>query len=276
MNPVLAQASELAGVDCAEVLERGGIAGLPERAGQLFTVAYSHATALVHATSGIVPAVLAGYSLGIYAALSASGAISLRDCLALVAAAFDIMKEECKLGSYGVGAVVGLTERETDGILATGIFASICRTNTNNDTCCIFSGASADLDAFLAAADKRGALSTVRLGLSIPYHHPAYLANASHKLLDIAGNLPWRNAETPIVSSIDQTMLFRAADLVRFVAANIASPVNWRKVSETLAVQGMTTAYECGPGISLSQNGRFMDNPMRYVTVKQLVRSGVR
>jgi [acyl-carrier-protein] S-malonyltransferase len=186
------------------------------------------------------------------------------------------MKEECKLGSFGVGAVVGLTERETDDMLAGETFVSVCRTNTNNDTCCIFSGASTDLNAFLAAAGKRGALSTVRLGLSIPYHHPAYLAKASQRLFDIAGKLPWRNAETPIVSSIDQAMLFRAHDLVRFVAANIASPVNWRKVSETLAAQGMTTAYECGPGISLSQNGRFIDNPMRYVTVKKLVRSSER
>ncbi len=272
MQPLLSQASDLASVDLEAVLQGGRLAELSERAGQLFTVAYSQGVATVHAHAGIAPVVAAGYSLGIYAALSASGAIAFRDCLTLAASAFDLMKEACGTASFAMGAVVGLTQAETEAMLAGGMYPSVCMTNTNNDTCGVFSGTTGDVDAFFADALGRGALSTKKFGLSIPYHHPGYLRECALKLYNAAEKYSWRDATVPVLSSIDRTPLVAAADLARFVSANIASPVNWQKVVEAVAATGVTTAYECGPGISLCQNGRFVENRLRYVTVKKLLK----
>ncbi len=272
MAPFIAQASEAAGVDLAEVCGHGGLAGLDERNSQLFTVAYSHGVAMVHVDAGIVPAVLAGYSLGVYAALSASGAVAFGDCLALAALAYDLMRRECGGAAYAMGAVVGLTEEETRGMLASGAFPTVRRTNTNNATCGVYSGAAPDIAGFFDAARSRGALSTVTFDVSIPYHHADFLGGAAQRFLDAVNKVAWRDSPVPVVSSIDQRSLVKAADLAGFAAQNIASPVNWQKVAETIAAMGVTTAYECGPGISLCQNGRFIEPRLRYVTVRKLVR----
>jgi|WetSurMetagenome_2_1015567.scaffolds.fasta_scaffold00119_16 [acyl-carrier-protein] S-malonyltransferase len=272
MGPFLARASEAAGTDLAAALDKGELAGLGERNGQLFTVAYSHAVARVHAEAGIAPRVMAGYSLGVYAALSASGAVAFDECLLMAGAAFDIMKKHCGGGRFAMGAVIGLTAGEIELMLAADAYKSVCRTNTNNPACHVFSGEAGDMERFFDDARGRGALSTVAFGVSIPYHHPRFIGAASKEFFDALGGISWKNASVPVLSSIDQKPLVRGDDLRRFTATNLATPVNWQRVAEAMAALGVGVAYECGPGISLCQNGRFLGGGMRYLTVKKLAK----
>jgi [acyl-carrier-protein] S-malonyltransferase len=272
MAPFILKASEFAGVDLQECIAHGTLGVLNEKNSQLFTFAYSHGVACSHRQAGIEPAVAAGYSLGIYAAFSVSGAIGFDECLGIVALAFDIMKSQCAGGPFAMGAVIGLSQSDTDGLCASGKYPSVARTNTNNETCGVFSGTRDDLAQFFEGARALGALSIVEFKVSIPYHHPAYISEASRLFLRAIRPMAWRDAVVPIVSSIDQKLLTSANDLVEFLSKNLASPVHWQKVAETIAATGVTTAYECGPGISLCQNGRFIPNHLRYITVKKSIR----
>ena len=186
--------------------------------------------------------------------------------------AFDIMKARCGAGTFGMGAIIGLSEEETVRILESGEYPSVCRTNTNNETCGVFSGLKDDMGRFFTEARGCGALSTTMFRVSVPYHHPRYIAAASQTFLDALQTLFWRDAEIPIISSINQAPLVKAADLAGFLSQNLASPVHWQKVAETIARRGATIAYECGPGISLCQNNRFIPNHLRYVTIRKSVR----
>lgn len=272
MRPFLVKASSVAGTDLVDILNEGMLGQLDERSNQLFTFAYSHGVAQAHMDAGISPAVAAGYSLGIYAAVSVSGAVRFDESLGIVGTAFDIMKAQCAADTFGMGAIIGLSEEETLRILASGEYSSVCRTNTNNETCGVFSGLKDDMGRFFNEARGHGALSTVTFRVSVPYHHPRYIAAASQTFLDALQTLSWRDAEIPIISSINQAPLVKAADLVKFLSQNLASPVHWQKVAETIARRGATIVYECGPGISLCQNNRFIPNHLRYVTIKKSVR----
>lgn len=273
MRPFLVKASGAAGIDLEQTLDKGLLSELDERNSQLFTFAYSHAVAQAHRRAGVSPAAVAGYSLGIYAAITVSGALAFDQGLSVVGSVFDIMKEQCAGGAYAMGAVVGLTQSDTDRMVASGKFPSICRTNTNNETCGVFSGTKADIEAFFAEARTEGALSTVTFRVSIPYHHPKFIGGASARFVRVLEDFSFCDAAVPVISSIDQKPLVKAGDLVEFVVKNFSSPVHWQKVTETIAAMRVTTVYECGPGISLRQNGRFIPNRLRYITVKRATRS---
>ncbi|HMD67330.1 MAG TPA: ACP S-malonyltransferase [Chitinivibrionales bacterium] len=272
MWPFVVKASEAAGLDLEETLDKGLLSGLDERNSQLFTFAYSHAVAQAHRHAGVSPAVVAGYSLGIYAAITVSGALAFDQGLSVVGAVFDIMKEQCTGGAYAMGAVVGLLQSDTDRIVASGKFPSICRTNTNNETCGVFSGTAQDIETFFAEARTQGALSTVTFRVSIPYHHPKFIGGASARFARVLKDFSFCDAAVPVISSIDQRPLVKPGDLVEFVVKNFSSPVHWQKVTETIAAMGVATVYECGPGISLCQNGRFIPNRLRYITVRRATR----
>lgn len=273
MRTFIQQASVVAGFDFEETLVEEEISSLDERSGQLFTFAFSHAVAMAYQKTGIIPVALAGYSMGVYAAVSVSGALSFIDCCAVAGLAFDIMKKHCGGEAFAMGAVVGLTHEETHRLCDSGKYPSVCRTNTNNETCGVFSGKKDEMQTFFEDARARGAISTTLLNVSIPYHHPQYLAEASREFRKAIYNLSWSDADVPIISSIDQQPLVKSGDIADFIATGIASPVHWHHVVQAMAGIGVATAYECGSGISLSQNGRFIHNGIRYVTIKKSVRS---
>jgi [acyl-carrier-protein] S-malonyltransferase len=275
MRPFLAEASKSAGADLVESLDKGRLGELDERNSQIFTFAFSHGVAMAHRQAGIAPAALAGYSLGIYAAVSVSGALAFSECCGMVGLAFDIMKKHCKGEEFAMGAVVGLSHAETQQLCASGKYSSVCHTNTNSETCGVFSGKKDEIGMFFEDALAHGALSTVLFNVTIPYHHPQYLTEASHEFLRTIQGLSWRDAGVPIISSIDQKPLVKAAELADFIAMSLASPVHWHHVVQAIAAMGAATLYECGPGISLGQNGRFIQNGLRYITIKKALKRTV-
>jgi malonyl CoA-acyl carrier protein transacylase len=169
-------------------------------------------------------------------------------------------------------AVVGLSHAETQRLCASGKYPSVCHTNTNNDTCGVFSGKKDEIGKFFEDAMDLGALSTVLFNVTIPYHHPQYLTEASHEFLKAIIGLSWRDAGIPVISSIDQKPLVKSGELVDFIAKSLASPVHWHHVVQAIAAMGAAILYECGPGISLSQNGRFIQNGLRYITIKKALK----
>ena len=259
-------------MDLQKFIMENRIGSLDERSSQFFTFAFSHGIAQVHITAGIKPAVLAGYSLGIYAAISISGALAFNECCGMVGMAFDIMKKHCRGGEFAMGAVVGLSHAETQRLCTSGKYPSVCHTNTNNETCGVFSGKKDEIGKFFEDAVAQGALSTVLFNVTIPYHHPQYLSEASHEFLKTIQGLSWRDAGIPVISSIDQKPLVKSGELVDFIANSLASPVHWHHVVQAIAAMGAATLYECGPGISLSQNGRFIQNGLRYITIKKALK----
>ena len=87
----------------------GGAAEVPY---QLSVFASSVQTHRELGERGIEPDVVAGHSLGEYAAAHASGALSLEDAARLVAERDRLMKEASRLNPGGMTAVIGAEPRE--------------------------------------------------------------------------------------------------------------------------------------------------------------------
>lgn len=271
-KPLFDEASSHAGTDLACELVEDRIEHLDDERNQYFTYAFGVGALQVFAGNGMTFDYTAGYSFGVYAALHASGALSFSDGLAMVREAYALMREACRHVEAGMGVTVGLDEEELLGILDGGRFSSLRLVNSNSDLCKVLAGERAELDEALREARRRGAVHAEPLKVAVPYHHSAYLSFATPAFAEFLAGLDWRDPACPVISSIDRSPLETAAELVDFAARNLSTPINWQKVVETLGSFGVTRIVECGPGISLSQNGRFIPGGIQYVNVKNAER----
>jgi len=268
MEPLLVQASDYCGADLIEPLREDEPTALGEFEDQFFSYAFGCAVARVFRRHGHEPAATAGYSLGLYAALETAGAVAFDTGLELVRAADEIMRGECKGGSFALGVVVGLGRDEIDELLGDADPARLRRINSNNPTSKVFSGARADVEALLAAAEGRDAIKAILMPSAVPYHHPGYLGDAARRFGEVIRSLPWQPPRCPVVSSIDATNLATVDELRTLTARNLDTPIHWERVVEATAAIGVDRVLECGAGISLTQNARLVDDSPRFVNVK--------
>jgi [acyl-carrier-protein] S-malonyltransferase len=276
MAPYLAEASTRLDCDLTRALADNQVDGLSDRQRQFFTYAYCAGVHRVLDEGGVRPAMHAGYSFGIYAALFAAGAVSFTDGLAMLDAAYQLMHAQCDGGSYGMGVVIGLREEDVAELLNGARYRALRQVNTNHDVCHVLAGARDALADLFGEAKQQGALTADLLDVQIPYHHPEVLHAATPLFRTFLEKLAWRDAARPVVSSIDQRLLTRPPEFIDFVSRNLSSPISWRNVVLRLHGAGVAKIIECGPGISLTQNGRFMCQPIQYVNIKTIDREFLR
>jgi len=238
------------------------------RTDHFFTYAFSCAMYDTCRARGVNADLLAGYSFGIYAALYASGALSFTDGLAAVGRAFDLMDTVSRGRDYTMAITLGLTAGEIDAILSRHYYDQLCMVNSNNDTCKVFAGPRASLRRFIEEALRHEAIDARLLEVSIPYHHPRLLHGISGGFREFLSKLHWQSPLRPIISTIDQGLLTSIDELLDFTARNLCTPINWERVAAALNARQIGRVIECGAGISLTQNARFMPFQLEYVNVK--------
>lgn len=248
--------------------EAAAFAGGDVRSGEIYTHAFDCAVAAVYRAAGLEPVCVAGHSLGLYAALADSGAVRFGDALAMVERARALVREACPPGRFGMAVVVGLREPEIPRLLDDPERAGLAVANVNNETGVVLSGAVDELNSFLEAADREGALKAALLDVDLPYHNPRYLAPATERFREFLRGLQWRAPRCPVVCSIDHGLLTDPAALLEYTARNISAPIRWQGVVERLAALGVAVALECGPGISLTQHAYFIPGAPRHVNTK--------
>lgn len=266
------EASRAARVDLAEAFAQGALGVRDSRPDHFFTYAYSCAMMDFCRAHDVTPDLMAGYSFGIYAALYGSGALSYAEGLAAVGRAYDLMDTASRGHDYTMALTIGLSAGDIDAILSAGYYDRLCMVNSNNDTCKVFAGPRASLERFIEEARRHDAIDARFLDVRIPYHHSRLLDGVSGAFHSFLQTLRWNPPLCPIVSSIDQGLLTSADELLDFTATNIATPINWERVAAALHGCDVTRAVECGPGISLTQNGRFMPFHIDYVNIKNAIR----
>jgi [acyl-carrier-protein] S-malonyltransferase len=257
--PYLDGASRRAGVDLAAALAAGTVDAIPDREKQYFTYAFGAAYASLLNARGVAPIATAGYSFGVYAALFGAGALTFAAGLDVVERAYAAMAEAIGAADHGMAIAVGLSEAEVRAALDGGRFAGLVLATANSETCHVVSGPRDELEAAIAAFAARDALAARLLPVAIPYHHPRLLAGASARLREALAGVALSAPRCPVVSSIDQRALFEPRDLAEFLAANLSTPISWVRVVRALAALGAEAVIECGPGVSLVQNARFVD-----------------
>ena len=213
-------------------------------------------------TGSIVPAFVAGHSVGEYAALAAAGALDLTETLQLVRERGRLMHLEGERIPSGMAAVLGMeapmleaicaeaTEQARAGLDASETHPGAGRVVLANDNApgqIVISGDQRALDLAMELAKARGARRVVLLAVSGAFHSPV-MAPATAGLAQAVDTAPIVDARVPLISNITAQPLTSAADLRAELAQQIASPVQWTRTIEYLAGQGVETFVEIGAG----------------------------
>lgn len=267
IQPFLEAASHFTDRPLIDRLQKNDPQTLNEHDFQLFTIAFSCGMFDVFRQHKIIPEIVSGYSMGTYSALYACGALDYSDCLYLASNAYRLMKQVVNSDQYGMGAVIGLTFDEVNELVI-GISPLLHIVNINNDTCFIISGKKSDIAIMLNMAEKKGAIKASKLTVEIPYHHAELMKEASVGIKKYITECKWNAPAVPVLSTIDRKMLTTAQNCADLVADNLSSPINWACVIEYLLVRNRHNLIECGPGITLTQNGRFVSPELRFINVK--------
>ena len=190
--------------------------------------------------AGIRPDVVAGHSLGEYAAAHAAGSLGLADGVRLVAERDRLMGEASRENPGGMVALIGAdpddvarAAEETGGIVVAANF------NTPRQT--VVSG---QVDALEEVAERvRG--RRVRLEVSGAFHSPL-MAGAAREMDELLRGVELQAPQIPMVGATDGALLTTAEAVREELRNQMILPVRWVAVVERLLDLGVREIFEAG------------------------------
>lgn len=203
--------------------------------------------------------VVAGHSLGEYAALFAAGYISFEAGLKLLALRSKAMQAVCSTIDSGMLACLfpaGTTDSHEQA-KALALEAECEVANYNSPEQIVLSGYSHTLDKAAELASHFKVLKTVRLNVAGAYHSSLMKPAADAFAKDIETLLSQSSDEQPKLSLICNRTgtSLTTADLKTNMIEQIYSPVQWTKTIQTILnmLGNEVTFLELGPGNVLSK-----------------------
>ena len=213
----------------------------------LLTTSVAAFRALVEAADP-APAVVAGHSVGEYAALVAAGVLELPAALRLVSRRAELM---AGAGEGGMAAVLGLDRNAVQAVVAAlARPTELVVANDNAPGQVVISGRIAALDEVEEPLKEAGARRVVRLPVSGPFHSPL-MAGVAEELAAAFEDEAWRDAEVPVMSNVSAEPLSDATRIRALLAEQVRSPVEWVRCVRSMVETGVDTMIECGAGAAL-------------------------
>jgi malonyl CoA-acyl carrier protein transacylase len=272
LDPFLQKGSEKAGIDLSALLLQNTPSTVGQLSLEIFAYVFSHGAFQVFREHGLAPKLVAGHSLGIYAALSAAEAIHFEDGLAIIEKAHQLGRKYNPEQRFGVVVIIGLDHDEVAEVISENGYRTVKLANLNNASSGVYVGYKEETDGLLAWAEGAGAIKTIRLRIDIPFHSPLFMQGASRDLRTFLTSLPWRPPVCPILSSLNHNLLTTEEQLLDMTAANLSHTIFWPGVMKKLTELGVEAVIECGAGVSLSQHARFIEAAPRHYNLRNLRR----
>jgi [acyl-carrier-protein] S-malonyltransferase len=244
------QAETLSGVPLGSIAANGPDAALADtRASQplLYIVDLLWARALAEA--GVTPAVVAGHSLGEYAALAFARVFDDETGLALICERSRLMAEAAAAAGGTMAAVLGMDRSSVANAL--GGIPGVWVANDNGPGQVVVSGTHAGIERALEVLTAVGARRVVPLSVAGPFHSPL-MAPAADAFAAVLAETPFADARVPVAQNTGAEPAVEADTLRQRLASQIVSPVGWTATLEAFVSSGVEIQIECGPGSVLT------------------------
>jgi [acyl-carrier-protein] S-malonyltransferase len=202
------------------------------------------------AEGGAAPQVVAGHSLGEYAALVAAQALSLRDALPLVRFRAQAMQEAVPVGLGAMAAVLGLDAAAVVEGCATAAAQSgevVEAANFNDPKQVVISGSKAGVEKACEVLKAMGAKRTLPLPVSAPFHC-SLMKPAALRLQQRLACVSLSRPSIDVINNVDVAMPTEPAAIADALYRQAFGPVRWVELVGALQARGITHLVECGPG----------------------------
>jgi [acyl-carrier-protein] S-malonyltransferase len=188
---------------------------------------------------GQQPTVVAGHSLGEYAALYCAGVFPFEAGLTLVKRRAELMEEAS--GGKMV-ALMGFDRPDLEAVVAATTDAVLA--NDNHADQIVISGSPEAVDAVLNQVKVKRA---VTLKVNGAFHSPL-MATAAAEFSQVLQAVPFATAQVPVLSNVEPTPSTDAAVLKERLLKQMIGPVRWREICLALQDMGVDAVVEVGPG----------------------------
>jgi [acyl-carrier-protein] S-malonyltransferase len=213
---------------------------------QPLLVALALATAATITSDDAGPAVLAGHSVGEFAAASLAGILTPEVALVLVRERGALMAAASRRTPTGMSAVLG---GDPDDVLAALAAHDLVAANINGAGQVVAAGRLDALDRF--AADPPAGARVRPLSVAGAFHTP-FMETARAGLAARAAVAPYTDPTRVFISNADGAVVNDGGDVVRRLVEQVAAPVRWDLCMQTLADIGVTAVIELPPAGSLT------------------------
>jgi [acyl-carrier-protein] S-malonyltransferase len=198
------------------------------------------------------PAFAAGHSMGQYTALVAAGALDLADAVRLVRIRGQQMQASGAGREGRMAAILGLDDARLPELVerasAHGIFGVA---NRNSPGQVVVSGERDAVEAGLAIARELGAKRAIELPVSVAAHSPL-MADAANGMRAVLAGIAFRDPEPPLLANADAHLITTADGCRAELVDHLTTGVDWVGAVRAMAVAGVDTFIEIGPGQVLS------------------------
>jgi [acyl-carrier-protein] S-malonyltransferase len=206
------------------------------------------------ARTGVVPAAVAGHSLGEYAALVAAGVLTMSQAAPLVRLRALAMQQAVPVGTGAMAAVLGLDPGKVVAVCAevTDSFGAdsaelVEAANFNDPLQTVVSGSKAAVERACTALKAAGARRALLLPVSAPFHS-RLMQPAAQKLRDALEDLDLQAPQIALVNNVDVAVEVDADRIRDALVRQSFGPVRWVECVQALKARGLGAVVECGPG----------------------------
>jgi len=224
----------------------------------------------VLAEKGIVPNLVAGHSLGEYAANVAAGSLAFTDAVRTVRERGRFMQEAVPQGEGAMAAVLGLSSEEAaracdDAAAETQNIVSAANFNSPEQT--VISGVAPAVERAVELCKARGAKRVVMLQVSAPFHC-ALMQPAQDRLAELLRGLTFSVPRMPIAVNVDAALVTDPDQLRDALIRQVTGAVRWVDSMRLLIAEAPSHFVEVGPGKVLCGLMRQIDRSQTCVNVE--------
>lgn len=195
---------------------------------------------------GAAPDVLAGHSVGEFAAAALAGVLTHEEALTLVRERARAMAKAASVTETGMTAVLGGVEED---VLAAIEKHGLTPANINGAGQIVAGGTLEQLAAFKDDAPARARLIPLKVAGAF---HTVHMAPAVESLREAAADVVPGDPRVTLLSNADGRPAATGAEFVRRLISQISSPVRWDLCMGTMAELGVTRMIELLPGGTLT------------------------
>ncbi len=197
---------------------------------------------------GLQPAMLAGHSLGEYAALVASGVIDLKAAVPLVELRAKAMQDAVAAGEGAMAAILGMDAEMVKTICAESAQGqAVQAVNFNSPEQTVIAGHAAAVQRAADACKAKGAKRAVMLPVSAPFHS-SLMQPAAVRLQAALADVSFNAPQIPVVNNVDVAMVADPDAIKAALVRQAAAPVRWVDTMRAMQAAGISHVFECGPG----------------------------
>ncbi|HMA07051.1 MAG TPA: ACP S-malonyltransferase, partial [Ramlibacter sp.] len=269
------EASDALGEDLARLINEGPkeALGMTTNTQPAMLVAGVAAWRAWLAEGGAEPAAVAGHSLGEYAALVASGVLTLPDAARLVRFRAQAMQEAVPVGTGAMAAILGMDAQKVIEGCAQAVRSFGANTaeiveavNFNDPAQTVIAGSKKAVEKACEVLKAGGAKRALPLPVSAPFHS-SLMKPAAERLKERLAVTPFAMPHIPVINNID-VRVEADPDRIRSALFRQAfGPVRWVECVQAIRGRGIDTLVECGPGRVLAGLAKRIDPQLTGVAL---------